>query len=421
MPVSFLGPDNLCGTTDFLVSSKAKAIALVCALAGLAAMLWSAYVHHRLLFDPRYASFCDINSTVSCTEVLLSRYSTAYGVPVSIFGAIWFAGALVLIGAGMFGRESLRENVPGYLFALSTAGLAVVLYLAYISFAVLKVYCPLCLTADAAVVGLFIVSGAATSFPMTTLPRRFLSDLKSCIVSPSAIAVMVLFVAAAGSAVVLFARESAAAESAAQSATAQAAPADRSSEFQRWYNAQPRVPLIVPSEGAKVLIVDFSDFQCPYCRQAYVALKPIIDKYNAQQPNTVRLVLKDFPLDSKCNDSVQNGGPHPSACEAAVAVRLAKAKNREEALEEWLFSNQPAMTSETVRKAAREIGQVTDFDAKYAETIVGVKGDIAFGHTLQVSATPTMFINGVKIAGVLAPQYLDQAIAFELQRVTAQK
>ena len=385
-------------------------------------MLWSAYVHHRLLFDPRYASFCDINATVSCTEVLLSRYSMAYGVPVSIFGAIWFAAALVLLGASALGRESLRENVPGYLFALSTAGLAVVLYLAYVSFAVLKVYCPLCLTADAAVIALFIVSGAATPFPMTTLPRRAFNDLKASIVSPLAIIVTVLFIAGSVSAVALFARESAAAEDAAVAATAQAASADTRSEFVRWYTAQPRVPLIVPTEGAKVLIVDFSDFQCPYCRQAYVALKPIIEKYNAQQPNTVRLVLKDFPLDSKCNANVQNGGPHPSACEAAVAVRLAKAKNREEAMEDWFFSDhQTEMTSETVRKWAREVGQVTDFDAKYASTIDAVKGDIAFGHTLDVSATPTMFINGVKIAGVLAPQYLDQAIAFELQRATASK
>ena len=76
-------------------------------------MVWAAYVHHRLMFDPRYASFCDINSTVSCSEVLLSRYSSAYGVPISILGAIWFAGALVLIAAGVFGRESLRENMPG--------------------------------------------------------------------------------------------------------------------------------------------------------------------------------------------------------------------------------------------------------------------------------------------------------------------
>jgi uncharacterized membrane protein/protein-disulfide isomerase len=403
------------------VSSKARTFAVICAVAGLAAMLWSAYVHHRLLFDPRYASFCDINSTVSCSEVLLSRYSTAYGVPIAIYGAIWFAGILVLLGAATWGGEALRENVPGYVFALSTAGLAVVLYLAYVSLTVLKVYCPLCLTADAAVVGLFIVSGAATSFPMTTLPKRFLRDLKTSFVTPAAIGVIAVFLVGAGSAVALFARESAIAETASASAVAQLASADQRSEFERWYAAQPRVPLIVPNEGAKVLIVDFSDFQCPFCRQAYVALKPIIDKYNAVVPNTVRLVLKDFPLDSKCNGSIQNGGPHPFACEAAVAVRLAKVRGREQALEDYLFANQQEFSSENIRKWARDIGQVTDFDAKYPSTIEEVKGDIAFGHTLQVGATPTMFINGVKIAGVLAPQYLDRAIAIELQRADAQK
>jgi uncharacterized membrane protein/protein-disulfide isomerase len=405
------------------MTSKARTVALICALAGLAAMLWAAYVHHRLLFDPRYASFCDINSSVSCSEVLLSRYSSAYGIPLSILGAIWFAGALVLLGASIIGRPELRENVPGYLFALSTAGLAVVLYLAYISFAVLKVFCPLCLTADAAIIGLFIVSGATTTFPMTTLPRRFFHDLRTLIVSPQAIAVAVLFAAGATSAVVLSARDNAAAQattSAAVDAAAQAGAVDRRSEFERWYNAQPRVPLIVPTEGAKVLIVDFSDFQCPYCSQAWVTLKPIIDRFNATQPNTVRLVMRDFPLDSKCNDGVQGGGPHPQACEAAVAVRLAQPAKRE-AFEDYLFHNQPAFSPENIRKWAREIGGVTDFDAKYDGTIQAVKGDIAFGHTLQVKATPTMFINGVKVEGVLAPQYLDAAIKLELQRATAQK
>ncbi len=374
-------------------------------------MLAAAYVHYHLIFDPRYTSFCDINTTVSCTQVYLSRYSTVAGVPVAIFGVIWFTGVLLLLLAGSVGPQVLRESVPGYLFALSTAGLAVVLYLGYISIAVLKAYCVLCLTTDAAVVGLFLVSGAATSFPMTTLPRRAVTDVRAWISSPIAVAVTLLFFGGAASAVAFFPREGAAPEAASQ------APAQNpSSEFERWYAAQQRVPIIVPSDGAKVLIVDFSDFQCPYCRQAFVSLKPIIAKYNAQQPNTVRLVLKDYPLDSECNINVQNGGPHPSACEAAVAVRLARGHNREDAMEEWLFANQEGMTPDTVKKAAREVGQVADFDAKYTSLLELVKGDVAFGKSLGVQATPTLFINGVRIAGVLAPQYLDQAIALELQR-----
>jgi uncharacterized membrane protein/protein-disulfide isomerase len=398
------------------VSNNARALAFLFAFVGLGAMLAAAAIHYRLLLNPSYTSFCDINSTVSCSQVYLSRYSTAYGVPLAVYGSIWFAGVVILLAGTVFAPQSIRESVPGYIFALSTGGLAVVLYLLYISFAVLKVYCVLCLVTDVAVVGLFIVSGAATSFPMTTLPRRAVRDLRAVITSPLAILIVVLFLGGAASAVSLFPREGAAPEPAASS---QAQDADRRSEFERWYAAQPRVPIVVPSEGAKVLIVDFSDFQCPFCKQAYESLKPILAKYNAQQPGAVRLVLKDFPLDSKCNSSVQGGGPHPSACEAAVAVRLARANHRDEALEDWLFSNQPSMTSETVRKAAREIGQVTDFEGKYPATIELVKGDIGFGHSLGVSATPTLFINGVKIAGVLAPPYLDRAIELELQRASA--
>src|ERR1700719_3026502 len=82
---------------SLIVSPIARTLAAVCGLVGLAAMLFAAYVHYRLLFDPRYAAFCDISASVSCTQVYLSRYGTAYGVPVSIYGAIWFAGTLLLL------------------------------------------------------------------------------------------------------------------------------------------------------------------------------------------------------------------------------------------------------------------------------------------------------------------------------------
>jgi protein-disulfide isomerase len=97
-------------------------------------------------------------------------------------------------------------------------------------------------------------------------------------------------------------------------------------------------------------------------------------------------------------------------------VRLAQPHNRMDAMEEWLFNNQPSLTPPVVRQAAHDVGQVNDFDAKYAFTLELVKGDIALGHQLGVKSTPTLFINGVKFEGVLAPQYFDQAIAYELKR-----
>jgi protein-disulfide isomerase len=270
------------------------------------------------------------------------------------------------------------------------------------------------------VIGLFLVSGAATTFPMTTLPRRAAHDVRVFAGSPLAIIIALLFFAGAGTTLAFFPREGAVApgEPAAGAAAAPAPTQDQRSEFERWYVSQPRVPLIVPSEGAKVLVVKFNDFQCPACGQSYLQYKPIFAKYEAEHPGLVKLVLKDYPLNRDCNDAMGQT-IHPAACDAAVAVRLAKTHNRADDMEDWLYTHQPAMTPPSVRQAAHDVGQITDFDAKYPTTISLVKGDVALGRQLAVKSTPTFFINGVKVEGALPPQYFDQAIAYELQHATA--
>src|SRR5580765_5734399 len=248
------------------MSRRAAFVALACALTGLAASAAAAYTHYRLLADPSYHSFCDVNATVSCTQVYLSRFSTVRGIPVALFGAMFFVAAALLSVSGLTARETVRENVPGYLFVLSTLSLAVILYLGYASFVLLKAVCLLCLTTYAAVIGLFLVSGAATSFPMTTLPRRASRDVRVFATSPLALTVAVLFFAGAAWTLAFFPREASSVAAAGDPATpATAAPMptqDQRSEFERWYVSQPRVPLIVPAEGAKVLVVKFNDFQC---------------------------------------------------------------------------------------------------------------------------------------------------------------
>jgi len=402
------------------MSRRAATLALLFSLVGLGASAASAYAHYHLLNDPTYRSFCDVSSTVSCTQVYASRFSTVRGTPVAIVGAVWFVAAALLSIAGLTARQPVRENVPGYLFVMSTLALAVVLYLGYASFVILKAVCVLCLTTYAAVIGLFLVSGAATSFPMTTLPRRASRDARIFLSSPLALTIAVLFFAGAATTLAFFPREAAPAAAAGSSQAASAAPQPtdtQRAEFERWYSSQPRVPLIVPAEGAKVLVVKFNDYQCPACGQSYTLYKPIFAKYEAAQPGAVRLVTKDYPLNRDCNDSLGQT-IHPAACDAAVAVRLVP-PNKREAMEEWLYSHQPAMTTPSVRQAARDIGQVSDFEAKYPSTLAQVKSDVALGKQLQIKSTPTFFINGVKIEGGLPAQYFDQAIAIELQRAAS--
>jgi uncharacterized membrane protein/protein-disulfide isomerase len=395
------------------MSKTSARLALVCALAGLVASGAAAYVHYHLLRDPSYLSFCDVSATVSCTQVYSSRYGTLGGIPVALFGAIWFAFATLLAAAGLTARPTVQQGVPGYLFAGSTLALSMVLYLGYASLVLLKMVCILCVITYAAVIGLFLVSGAATSVPMNSLPRRVSQDLRVLFSSPLAVVLTVLFLGGAASTLAFFPRETA--PGAAPGAAPVASSQNQRSDFEQWYTAQLRIPLVVPAEGAKVLVVKFNDYQCPPCRQSYMEYKSVFAKYEASQPGAVRLVLKDFPLDSKCNANVTTT-IHPSACDAAVAVRLAREHDRAVPMEEWLFANQPTLTPQAVRQAAREVGQVVNFDARYEMVVEQVKADTAYGRQLGVRSTPTFFINGVKVEGALPAQYFDQAIAFELAR-----
>ena len=395
------------------MSQRYPPIALICSLAGLVVSVMAAYVHYRMLADPTYTSVCDVSATVSCTQVYSSRYGTFQGLPVSVFGAIWFGFAtLVSLAWWTTSRTALRESLPGYLFAGSTLALAVVLYLGYASFVVLKLVCVLCMITYAAVIGLFLVTGAASSLPMLTLPRRVTRDLRVLVTSPIALALSVLFLAGTVSAIALFPRDVAA--SAATSPAPEPSAAAQS-ELERFLSTAPRVPLAISADGAKVLIVKFADFQCPACGQAYLSYKPILAKYAASHPGAVRMVMKDYPLQMECNPGLRQT-LHPAACDAAVAMRLAQATGKADALEEWLYTHQPQMTPASVRQAAKDIGGVSDFEAKYAATLALVKGDVALGQSLQVNQTPTFFMNGVKIDGAWAPQFFDQAIAYELQR-----
>ena len=390
---------------------------MVFAALGLGAATWSSYVHYSLLTRQGYTSFCDVNSTISCTTAYLSPYGSLWGVPVALAGIFYFL--VVLMIAGLARRRPPAENAPGYIFALSTVALAFVFYLAWASFFKLNALCLLCAFTYAAVIAIFIVSGGATTFPMTTLPRRASKDFPLLVRSPLALALLVLLGVGAFSLINVFPREAhAAAAQAVAPAPAPAAPqaeqADpQREEFLKWYDAQPKINVPIEADGAKVLVVKFNDYQCPPCRESYMGYKAIIEKYTAS--GQLKFVLKHFPLERECNAAV-GGDLHIASCEAAAAVVMAQRKGTADKLEEWFFSNQLSLNPDTVKRAASEVAGVTDFDAEYARALTLVKTDAGLGAMLGAKSTPTFLINGRLIAGALPPGLFEAAIQHELQR-----
>lgn len=409
------------------MSPTVRRVIIGLALAGFAAAATSAFVHYRIAHDPAYVSFCDINAGVSCTEVYMSRFGSVGRVPVALFGAFWFGLVALLTVAAGRGSSEFARGVGGYLLVLSTVGLAAVLFLAYESFFVLRTVCLLCVTAHVAVAGIFVAASTIGGVRPASIPGRLFADAAHLVRRPAALGVAGAYLGTTVVAVLPFLVEPAglvlpasSSSPVAASASGAARPpgsadANAESEFVRFWNAQPRIDLPVPREGAQVLVLKFNDYQCPSCARSHLLYAPIFARYESSHPGAVRLVSIDYPLDPECNEQTPFAR-HMGACEAAVAVRLARREGREERMARWLYENQPTMSRETVRDGLAEVAGMTDFDDLYDEVLDEVRADIALGPLIGIEATPTYVINGVVINAGLPPQILDAAISLELER-----
>jgi uncharacterized membrane protein/protein-disulfide isomerase len=410
------------------MSSRARWVVLGFALIGLAFASESAWVHYRLLTDPTYISPCDINQTFNCTQVYLSRFGTVKGIPVALGGVLWFSLVALVAGLHRPAPAGERDTVGGYLFALATIGLATILYLGYASFMVLKTACILCMGTYVCVTGIFITTGLAASGGLSDVPTRLLGDLRRTLAKPAMLVTAILYVAGATSLLAFFPKE------VRQAPAPVAVSADAESNFAAIWAKQDRVELGVPAEGAKVVIVKFNDWMCPACKAYQQLYQPIIDKYTAANPGAIRIVVKDWPWNSNCNFKVtQTFLGHEASCNAAVAVRIARDHGKAEDMISWLFDNQTRL-GEQARSGSAAIDEIrahavqlaggnVDFEHEYATHIADVKRDVTDGSLQNVKATPTYFINGVRITDTetgnnLPPQYFDLALKLELQRAT---
>jgi len=400
------------------MSKYGRPALLVLALVAFAASVASLYVHYQLIKDPTYESFCDVSEKVSCEAVYKSAYGTVAGVPVAAGGVVWSALVLLFAGYGMRApRSESAGRAAGYTFLLSVIGLASVFYFAYASFFVLQKACPLCMAVYVSVVGIFLIASSLAP-SLGSLLSRVGEDVSGVFSSPSAMGLGALWLVGSLALVALFPRE--AILEAGTPAPAPVVPVEaldpaQLDEWHKWIDAQPRVPQVVAltPPGVKVFVVKFNDYQCPACRMTYFAYKDIFAKYEASNPQDFRYETRDFPLNSKCGA----GMAHAFACEAAVAVRLAKAKDPEKGkqLENWLFERQDNFSVDLIKRGLSEIAQVNSFDADYPKTIEAVRADVKLGTSVGVNGTPTFFVNGIRVNS-LRPGYLDAAIAYLLTK-----
>jgi protein-disulfide isomerase len=151
-------------------------------------------------------------------------------------------------------------------------------------------------------------------------------------------------------------------------------------------------PSIGPA-SAKVTIVEFSDFQCPHCRELYEGLKTLLPEH----PD-VRFVFKDYPLTQI----------HPWAETAAIGARCAYIQNPQAFWPVYgqIFDNQDLLSAENIWDKLNEFAAQANLDKDTFKSCLSskeakdaVENNHREGETLNVNSTPTVFVNGRPVTG----------------------
>jgi len=164
--------------------------------------------------------------------------------------------------------------------------------------------------------------------------------------------------------------------------------------------------------GAPVVIVVFSDLQCPHCKgEAEMLRQNLIQNY----PKDVRLYFKDFPIESL----------HPWAKAAAMAGRCIFAQSNDAfwAYHDWIFAHQESFTPTTLNQQILDWAKdQKGLDANKLSACLEKKtsepevdAELKEGHDLEINGTPTMFINGRRISQTIDWPNLKSIIDMEIE------
>jgi protein-disulfide isomerase/uncharacterized membrane protein len=366
------------------------------------------------------ASYCALSATINCDLVSASSYAAFLGVPIAWWGVCFYAavGGLALLCA--LSRRDRRATAAAAWF-LSCGGLLYSFYLAYISFYVLGVLCVECMGMYAANIALFLLLFAALGVP-STATARFVRDYAMALVGRSsnlgfrpqalghALAVALVFLVGWG----IFASVEA------KGKEERPTGASVDEKVKAFYMQSlhdipidPRWP-VWGNPDAKVTIVEFSEYQCPFCRLSAFEVKPYLTEFRRD----IRYYFVNYPLDNSCNDLLQRP-MHPIACEASRAGLCAQERGDFWGFHDELFRNQRQLSESKILDIAAERGWDRDEFSRCMESAEmdgRVRSDVAVGRKIYIEGTPSIFLDGRKLKYWRDPEFLQAIIREEIKR-----
>lgn len=392
-------------------------VAVACLVgAALAAISTSQYIRiHRQGMEEK--SFCSISETIDCDIASASSYSTVSGMPVAWFGLV---GYLLMGGMALFGAISKKNRKATVTIAWFGSVFAVLysIRMAYILVNVLHVACLECIGMYAANLVCFVGLWHALNIPVKDAGGFFANYVRAVFKKSSELgfkpriivhAILVLAVFGLGWAVIY--------NIMGEGAEAGVTLKEKMNAYymQSLYDVpiNPDWP-VWGRKDAPVTIIEFSDFQCPFCRLAAFNIRPYLQEFKKD----IGFYFVNYPLDQACNPYLDHP-MHISSCMAAYAVECGKQRGDFWSFHDDIFKLQKGMTRESLINLAekrnwnaQEFAACMDSD----DTKKRVLADIEAGRKAYISGTPTIIIDGRKIRYWHDSNFLQSVVGEEEKR-----
>ncbi|MFZ0680295.1 thioredoxin domain-containing protein [Candidatus Binatus sp.] len=167
-----------------------------------------------------------------------------------------------------------------------------------------------------------------------------------------------------------------------------------------------------PTQGpanAPVTIVEFADFECPFCAHAFSVIETLV---NTTYKGKVKVIFKAYPLNV-----------HPWAMKAAEAAECARMQNPDAFWDfaRYFYTNQGSIDAKNIQDNVDKLAKTEKLDApslkacmESAQTEASIKQDQTDGNSIHVSSTPTFFVNGIPVVGLPDGKIMDYVIESEL-------
>jgi protein-disulfide isomerase/uncharacterized membrane protein len=335
-------------------------------------------LHIKVHTDPEYHSYCAISERVNCETVAASEYAVIFRLPLAVWGMLTYItmGALCIWGLR---RPLSPPSWPfGILFWMNLFSSVFSLYLFGVSHYVIKSICVVC-------TGTYIVNFSllGTAFAeirqYSKYPVKVLADeLRSFATRKISLGLLglslIVIVVILWLAVPPYWHVE-------ESTGPGGFPVGVTQEGHPWIGAA----------NPKLIITEFSDYQCPYCRLGHAEMRKLIETY----PDRVRLIHRYFPLDNACNEEI-TALFHPYACTYAYLAYCAQQQKQFWEANDYIFINGRRNEPITTRELASVLNlneNLLERCVSSPETKQAILKDLAEGRALKIRGTPTYVID----------------------------